>query len=112
MSINGRVDVAMLGLSLAATEEVRGIPDWNDPTGGAITDQKLWDSMQALNGGHFFVNNVEQTPETVIDVPSTLGEFSGTGARVAQAKFFNEGGGSAGLSVCRRSAPTAFQISL
>jgi hypothetical protein len=111
MSINGRVDVAMLGLSLAATEEVGGIPDWNDPTGGAITDQKLWDSMQALNGGHFCVNNVEQLLKRSL-MCRTLGEFSGTGARVAQAKFFNEGGGSAGLSVCRRSAPTAFQISL
>ena len=65
----------------------------NDPGGNAITEYQFWDSNTSPNAGHFYLNGVEQSLSTVIDISaSQLAQMTfvtGTAASAIQVRAFD-----------------------
>src|SRR6202043_1504498 len=72
----------------------------SDADGDPITEYEFWESAGAAGSGHFFLNGVQQSASTIIDVPaSQLGQFSfvtGTVSNNLQVRAYDGVSWSAG----------------
>ena len=64
-----------------------------DPGGNSITEYQFWDSNTSPNAGHFYLNGVEQSLSTVIDISaSQLAQMTfvtGSAASAVQVRAFD-----------------------